>query len=93
MMARTGTRSQVVTQAFLPGVVVAFHQDGTATWTAAHCFECSHCGAYNDQVGDTITLPPNEAWGLLQAAHRYLPVAAWREVARAILDAINGPQD
>lgn len=93
MVAQNEARSQVVARAFLPGAEVAFYDDGTAIWTAAHSYECGWCGAYNDQVGDTITLPPNEAWGLLQAAHRYLPVAAWREVARAILDAINGPQD
>jgi len=72
---------------------VAFHQDGTATWTAAMTAECPWCGTCNDLVGESITLAPNEAWGLLQAAHRYLPVAAWREVARAVLDAMNGPQD
>lgn len=91
-MARTGTRSQAVARAFLPGAEVAFHDDGTATWTAAMTAECPWCGTCNDLVGESITLAPNEAWGLLQAVRRHLDSEGWREATRAIMAAMDGPE-
>ena len=92
MVAQNEARTQVA-QAFLPGAELTFYDDGTATWTAAHCFECTRCWAHNDLVGESITLAPNEAWGLLQAVHQSLEREAWQRASKAIVAALSGPQD
>jgi hypothetical protein len=94
MMQQMETREQgVVAEAYLPGVTVTFHQDGTATLTEAYTLECGHCGALHDHEGEAISLAPDQAWGLLQALRPFIGVGAYREAAQAIREAIEGPQE
>jgi hypothetical protein len=94
MMQQMETREQgVVAEAYLPGVTVTFHQDGTATLTEAYTLECARCGALHDHEGEAVTLDPAEAWGLLQALRRFLSAGAYREASQVIRAAIEGPQE
>ena len=92
MMQQTEAREQgVVAEAYLPGVTVTFHQDGRATLQEAYTLECSRCGALHDHEGEMVTLSPDQAWHLLQALRAFLGADAYREAARAIREAIEGP--
>ena len=90
MMQQTETRPQVVARAFLPGATVAFYEDGAATWTEAVTLECVRCGALHDHEGETATLDPVEAWGLLQAVRKRMDRAAYGQALKAVTKAIAG---
>jgi hypothetical protein len=91
MMQATRQESKAVAEAILPGAAVAFGRGGMATITEAITMECTRCGALHDHEGEAVTLAPPQAWHLLQALRAFLGADAYREAARAIREAIEGP--